>query len=607
MDTQDYQREKRADYVQGPKPQAKGSVEQEVGRLLREGKNITQKLRDDMSEKHKDREFVDEVISLLATKKEKIRRKAEKFFLAIRTKYGYDYPFHDLLNKAIKHRKDLDLNEDEFTEFKRIYEMYLTGQKIPRSEGIEAYKPKNNMSRILGTADPAEAQKTYAGLNLKDDERDTAQEIIKIYNNTKNLWAQVFQQTITYRDIDPESYMGGFDPVKDNISTYIHPVIAAMFMPKIGIFERRMLYANLAGIIKARFNKEPLANDADLQMVDALAADNMDVVCDRASPIRDYKNRCVLQEALWKNVLSFRNGSYYSPVAAELQAAVDTCKLFNHDSPQTLFGGDECTIIKRLLNSFCIRPTVAITQTMYEERVFTGVRIPNATPQRPEQLSMIEVPIPPPAEHDPTGYYHMSLQTVLADGIKLIEDKYHMALPKTTKIIDSQGVVIFHVNRRYNQVSYGNYIKPMQYNFLRLPPTIAGFEKVNDNPVDFENQITIGTKQFNLRSVVAVIVEQQTKMIVGNQALVRKVGVDQCYCYNPRNAIKATVMEDPMFPGQNKMVARRGVPVGLINCDSSIGASVGSSMTFRDVAMNCGSIFIYEGVEGQEPSGYQQY
>ena len=76
---------------------------------------------------------------------------------------------------------------------------------------------------------------------------------------------------------DVISLAGLFREDKDRAECHIHPVVAALFLPKIDIVDKHFLVANLAGIIKGRKNREVISNKLDY-ILKAITTDPNDVV-----------------------------------------------------------------------------------------------------------------------------------------------------------------------------------------------------------------------------------------------------------------------------------------------------------------------------------------
>ena len=81
------------------------------------------------------------------------------------------------------------------------------------------------------------------------------QEIIKQNKLSKLLYSQVVVQTSIYNNLNMASMIQQFNIDKHSPSSYIHPVLVALFMPKLPEVEMRMLYSNIAEIVESRYEK----------------------------------------------------------------------------------------------------------------------------------------------------------------------------------------------------------------------------------------------------------------------------------------------------------------------------------------------------------------
>ena len=126
----------------------KNTVDDEVRRLFKKNKgkvdtNEFIKLRS----KFDNEQLVDQIQNLYLEKYNKIVKRAKKFAKLIREKYSnQNYPFHILLEKAQKFKKKHGLSDEEFSEFKRIYEQELVG-----TSSDDVLVPVTNMGKVLGT------------------------------------------------------------------------------------------------------------------------------------------------------------------------------------------------------------------------------------------------------------------------------------------------------------------------------------------------------------------------------------------------------------------------------------------------------------------------
>ena len=336
------------------------SIDNEVQKLFkRSGGKINQQDFQNLRNKYNNEKLVEKIQHVFIEKYTEIAKKAKKFAQLIREKYANSqYPFHILLEKAYKYKVKHGLKDEEFNEFQRIYENELIGLKSP-----EVFTHNTNLQKILGSVSI-----DYQGFNTDLNEKDykIVQDIIKLYASSKALHSQVILQSMQYEDCSIEATTGEYKKEFHNVANHIHPVIAALFLPKINTLEQHFIHSNIAGIVKTRYNKETFVSMADALLYDAIIKDPNDVVCDSRSTLTDLFNRAQLQNQLWNAVLSLRNGQYYNNSFREFINSVDNCRMNKYDSPDLIYGRYDGTILKRLLSAFSFRPTIVTTTPIYQ-------------------------------------------------------------------------------------------------------------------------------------------------------------------------------------------------------------------------------------------------
>ena len=500
------------------------SINEEVHHLLRKKGKISQNDFARLKDKYDDDDLVDNIQNIYSEKYTNIIKKAKKFARLIREKYANTQtPFHILLQKAIKYKIAYNLSDDEFAEFQRIYEQELIGNNT-----TDIIRPQTNIMKVLGgiTTNINGFKK-----KLNDDDYKYLQEIMKLYSKNKNLHSQVILQSMQYTDCAYESLNGKYDRNLNNIGDHVHPVIVALFLPKIKIVDEYFLWSNIAGIVKARFNNEHFQAKADYELFYCLTNDPNDIVCDNSSPILDLLNRSQLQAQLWNSVLNLRNGQYYNSSFRDFISSVDICKLNKQDTPDLLYGRFDGVIIKRLLSAFSFRPSI-VTTTPLVSAVSMNPYLLNNKPLV-SQVPMINMRLSPISEED----------ILLRDAIN--QTQYFLengsVVPRHTSIIWSRGVLIFYVDRRSNTIAYNEHLSKMNLNIL--PSSIGvmgGFERMNERKVIINDSLQIRGEHFNLRSVVIAEVNDKKLMISSSTLIVHRdtnenpLDNNTCYyCYDP--------------------------------------------------------------------------
>jgi len=488
----------------------KDSVDGEVQKLFRKANGkINQHDFQMLRNKYGNEELVEKIQRVFVEKHTEITKRAKKFAQLIREKYAdTQYPFHILLEKAYKYKVKHSLSDDEFSEFQKIYENELVGIKSP-----EIFAPNTNITKLLGSTNI-----DFQGFNTKlsDTDYKILQDILKLHATSKPLHAQVIIQSMQYVDLAPEALSGKYDKVHHNVSNHVHPVIAALFLPKIDLLERHFLHSNIANIVRARYNNESFTSTADLELFWALTKDPNDIVCDNRSTIADLHTRSIVQNQLWNAVLSLRNGQYYNSSFREFITSIDVCRLNRQDTPDLVYGRYDGTVIKRLLSTFSFRPTVVATMPIYQ--VFTTNPYQQNIKPVVTYVPMINFKLPPSlTETDPVNLVDAleQQQFFLENGV---------IVPKHTSLIYSRQVLFFFVDRRATIVNTMASYNP--FSIMNFPVTAVGFERLNEREVNFQDEILIRNDVYKLRSVVLSEVNKTTKeneaanIVVGSSAII---------------------------------------------------------------------------------------
>ena len=551
-------------------PSKNSVVDNEVARLLKKNKGVFDstefiKLRN----KYDNQELVEKIQTAYMEAYSRTVRRAKKFAHYIREKYANSgQPYSALLEKARAFKNKAGLSDVEFDEFKRIYEADLAGNNT--SDNI---LPSTLMMKTLGALPTG---LTTAKMNVSPQDSGEMEHILKDHAMNRPLHAQVLLQSIQYGDCDVEAINGEYNKlVNMKPGEHIHPVIAALFLPKFQYIDETFLHSNIGGIVKSRYNDEALISKSDYELFYHMTMDPNDVVCSTKSPISDLKQRATVQHQLLNSVLNLRNGQYYNESFREFITAVDTCKLNKHDNPDLIYGRYDGTIMKRLLAAFSFRPTVVTTFS----QMLTYPQNPYNVNNTPQVMSIQMINMKLPAQFTDDGVT-IDLDNALTQTQYFIEGGY--IVPKRTEIIYSRGVLIFYIDRRANVMKIPG-TRPL--NFNAFPTALAGFERLNNRQINFSNNKKIRDDDYVLRSVVLSEVNSSTdaaNVVIGSSTIIKfasQVGSDDSRIaiqYNPSAVVD-------YVSNLSKSLA----PVVAIPIDSS-------ELGFDSMASTRGCIFIYQ-------------
>ena len=436
------------------------------------------------------------------------------------------------------------------------------------------------MMKLLGTISE-EVKGSFSMLNETDWKY--INEITKL-NAKKDIHSAVYAQSIEYDDCAPQALTGTYNADLGN-RTYqsVHPVIAALFLPKIDCLDSHFIRANLSSIVKSRFSNEEIPMTvADRYFFMSLVEDPNDVVCDGKSVALDLLNRVHIQHNLWNNVLNLRNGTYYGQGLDNLMLHIDSCKISQHDTPEFIYGKYDGTILKRLFTALSFYPTVVSTSPIYNPVTINPYQqhiIPMVT-----KIPMINIKIP-----------HTDVDIDIKDAIDskqyLIEN--NTFIEKNTSIIYSKGVIFFFIDRRSDILNFDD----KMYGISNYPVSISGFERLNDKKISFPLDMDIKGDRYRLRSVVISQTnnnniskdKREHNLILGSAAMIVKYPGS-----TDSNLIPEFLMYDPLNSSRYDPVTHiKQNPIYLLEHT----LDTPTSLSFMTLASNRGIIFMYEVVK----------
>jgi hypothetical protein len=532
----------------------KESIDEEVQKLLKKSSN---KVSDTdfikLKEKYGNEELVDKIQTAYLDKFSEITKRAKKFAQLIREKYSNSqYPFHILLEKAIKYKEKHNLTDEEFQEFQRIYETELVGLK-----SNQVMQPSTNIGKMLGNISINNGANTG---RRSDSDYKFEQEIYKLHSASKQLHAQVVLQSMMYEDCKIEAITGKFNKDINNAANHVHPVLAALFFPKIDSLDSHFLRANIANIVHARLNNVPFTTKDDYKLFDALVKDPNDIVCNSKSTMEDLYTRSLLQQSLWNSVFNLRNGQYYKDTFKDFIPTIDVCRLNKHDTPDLVYGRYDGTVIKRLLSAFSFRPTIVATVPAYQ--IFNRNPYQQNISPVVAYVPMINLKLPPSNNNDP-----IDLEESLEQQQYFLENG--VIVPKQTSLIFSNDVLFFFVDRRSTIIKTVDTLQP--YGFINNLSTALGFERLNNREVIYKPIFTIRNDEYRLRSVVLSEVNQQSdvkNLIIGSSTVIMLHSDhtkgrynNEFLLYNPMMVSEAAVINGVVQRNNpcDSMARRRGI------------------------------------------------
>lgn len=563
-------------YTRGEGSSTSSEVTKELRKLFSTGTANDYKILSSLRARHKDENFINSVFDAYKERQEYMMRKAKKFKQLMFDRYsGRRLSGNELMRKAKKYQKKLGLNDDEFSLFYSL----LHSEQSPYSD-LTAM-PTTKIGRTLGYSPSVLAASDKLNVSAKDS--GVVQKILDMYTKTRGMHSNVVLQSLTYQDCGPEALRGDFDSKKHDRFSFVHPVVAALFLPRVNFLDEQMLISNIGYIIKCKHEGQPIMTKPDFVLYNDMIRDPNDSACSVDSAIKDIHNRYELQTRLWDQVMNLRQGKYYAPGMSNFLTAVDNCRSNVYDAPDLTYVKDEGAVLRRLLSAFSIRPTIVSTTRLW------GMLGTNPHGVASGPLSMMGLgnltTVPMVTLRLPlniTGAQSsVDIQEAMSQPQWFVEN--NMIVPKSQAIIHSRDVLFFYVGRRFKTINISRVNTPC--NFTALPMTVAGWEALNDTIVNFDNTITVLNDLYELRSVVIVdSCKTKHKLIVGASTAIRRNN-DQYLLYDPQGS-------GDLFESASGAGFDRNAPITEIPYNSPYTPGVGESFYKR--ASTRGTIWMYQ-------------
>ena len=453
-----------------------------------------------------DRE-IDVIVDKLKDNRDSIKKVVKKFMGKIDSSYGHlDIP--ELIKKGMKHADKYGLTDAQ----KKVFINHVMKGDIYNEFSYQNEIKYSPMAKFLGF-DFVHGQI----IKIAPKDHTKLNELHMLYDESKHIHADVKTNIANYRDCAPEAITGQYDRTKHNVSISIHPVLAAIFLPKVDYIERRMLYTNIARMVLSRgqaylknFNFHLQSNiapgelDAELELAHDIAYDpNALEYFKDDSPMDNIIKRYRCQVELYRSVLNLRQGKYYSTGYDVNDGISGFLKVINSydwtffDSPELFQVQDEGTILRKLLAVFSCRPTFTQLSSFSNRYGLGHTNITNLSKTTFVNIPIVNIKLP----IDMVGgnqIYSLPLARALTQTDYFIEHK--VVVPKKKSVIYSNQVAFFYANRKYPTVNFNSANMTMRY--LNLPMSFINQTTINKTIIDFQDKFRIGRDWFDLRSVV---------------------------------------------------------------------------------------------------------
>lgn len=500
-------------------------IDKEVHQLMKKNANpdkqkSTYAIIEELKQKYKDEQIVDAVMSKYNEKLKRVKKIAEK----IRDRLVAKYPnlsMKEYVEKVAEYKKKYNFDDSEMYHVINLLFKNKTG--LSNTEVLDI--TYNEMSKALGFIP---ASYNFGNMSVKQDELEQLQAILQLASLTKELHSQVTLQSLLYEDVALGALSGEFDRARVNVFSFVHPVVAALFLPKIKFLDEHMLIASIPNIVQQRREGLELSTQPDYELYMDIATDPSETTCSigKVKPFHDLLNRSQVQVKLWESVLNLRQGKYYTNDLSSFIAAIDACRNSVFDAADLAYVKDEGTIMRKLLSAFSIRPTIVSTAPLYGISSATS-NIASLAATHITTISMITMRIP---LLDKTRTTSISLSDALEQRQLYIHRR--QITVKTQQIMYSRDLLIFYIHRRFQTVNLARLTRP--YQMAILPITMSSYERLHGAQVNFDLTMSVGSQVFALKSVVAVeTAPNNDNLIISCSALIRMPESDNALEYSP--------------------------------------------------------------------------
>lgn len=520
---------------------SKPDIDREVQSLLK--KSSTGKIKDtysiidELKAKYgKDTDIVDSIMHKYQQKLERVRKLARKIKERLVQKHP-NLSTKDYIKKIEGYKEKYGFDDSEASS---IINLIFYDKKSVDHE-VEDSTVYNEMSKALGFV-PA-SYNLNNKLHYSKDQVEAIQGILLLNSASKELHNQVILSHLVHYGMCSEEVdrFEAYEPdvQKVNIFSFVHPVIAALFLPKINIIEQHMLLASISNIVKCKYEGSEIATQPEYELYYDIATDPAEVQCTtKVKPFTDLLARANVQTKLWESVLQLRQ---IKPHTGDLQGfltAIDNCRGSIFDAADMAFIKDEGTIMRKLLGAFSLRPIIVRTMPVYNSAsmgvagiplnntfgpgVSMATNIVNINTAQITTLSMVSLRIPFVAASSGTNTDNkFSIQTALEQTQLYIQNKQISV--KKQEILLAREFITFYINRRSKTFDFMKYLTP--FAMSNMPIASTGLEeaiqavicfgaqqntenKFDDTYDDHEDNLTLTLggqgKTFALTSVVTV-------------------------------------------------------------------------------------------------------
>lgn len=517
----------------------KDKINEEVYRLLnlkRDDEMTLYKEFEKLRDKYNDDNLVNLIYDKYVEKYKKLMKRAMKIKNKIIEKYPNLEP-REYETKIHQYQKHYDFDDDER---KIILKLIRNEKKIKmHDKDIRQLLPFTPLSKALGYR-PQEYAYMTGDMKVEGKEMEYVNKLVKSYHENLQLSQRVQLQTLVYTDVELCALNGVVNRYEvPDVYSFIDPLLFALFIPKFDSLEMRMLLTSIAKLINTRKEGGSFQTQPEVELFEDLCKDPSETQCTtEIEPFKDLYKRNEVQVALWKCVLSLRQGRYYTEDSAMLKQKLETCKNVIFDSPDFAFVRDVGHTLRKLFGCFSYRPIHVFTTP---SNPIMSLGLSSSSNMASMEVG-VETTIPMqtcrlmPEQMDEKINFN---EVIKGKPTTFLKGK-HLVVKQQT-IISCDGVLVFYVPRRYQGIE-----KRKTYSLIpkELPVTTTSLERVNNTEIDYCETLQLERGQtYSIKSVVVIETlshelfgDTDNEIIVGTSAMVRSENENCGYYYSPIDA-----------------------------------------------------------------------
>lgn len=416
----------------------------------------------------------------------------------------------ETLEKIKQYQRKYNLDD---SEMQSVINLIMMKHGLMETDTSTSY---NEMSKALGFT-PA-SYNLGGELSVPKDQQQYVDAIKNLASLAKELHNQVTLQSLIFQP-DVSTFTTSFERTKVNVFSFVHPVVAALFIPKFNVIDQHMIFASIAEIVSLKSDGLQLQTQPQYELYWNIATDPSETTCvNKVKPFSDLATRVNVQHKLWESVLNLRQGKFYIDNLSTFIMAIDSCKASVFDAADLAYVKDEGTILRKLFSAFSFRPIIVQTQPMNPlQTSLTGVmnNIPVLNSLQTTTIPMIPLRLPLNITGGKLGADAGADPVVLKDALtqQQVYIQSKQIVVKNQTVLFAREILVFYVHRRFQQVDINRLRSP--YSLIQLPNTLSQFEKLNDTQVQVPTDVTLSDKAFNLKSCVYV----QSKNMNGSEVI----------------------------------------------------------------------------------------